>query len=165
MPVGLEARYQQILNEIVTTSQAIRSSALINANNQNFNVSERLRRPLETIRISADTILEAITKASLTNYTIDDRLIDWLISGEPRSCLGKLKEMDDMLKLPTVGQVRPALGPGRPLRAAEDKLNVAMVFFDKHANLFHFLLTPDIWWVLRQFFELERVLDSAIQES
>ena len=148
MPVGLEVRFQQILNEVVTTSQGIRSSALLYANNQNFSISEKLRRQLETIRISADTILEAITRASVTDYTMDDRLIDWLISGEPRSCLGKLKEMDDMLKTPgpNGSQVRPARALARPLRAAEDKLNTAMVFFDKHTNLFHFLLTPDIWW-------------------
>ena len=145
MPVGLEARFQQILNELVTISNGIRSSALLYANNQNFSISEKLRRQLETIRISADTILEAITKASVTDYTMDDRLIDWLISGEPRSCLGKLKEMDEMLKPPTVDQARPARAPARPLRAAEDKLNAAMVFFDKHIDLFHFLLTPDIW--------------------
>ena len=148
MPVGLEARCQQILHEVVAISNGIRSSALLYANNQNFSVSERLRRQLETIRISADTILEAITKASLTDCTIDDRINDWLLSGELRSCLGKLKEMNDMLK--PIGRVRPARAPALPFRAAEDKLNAAVVFFDKHANFFHFLLTPDIWWVSRR---------------
>ena len=145
MPVGLEARCQQILNEVVAISNRIRSSALVYANNQNFSISERLRRQLETIRISADTILEAITKASFMDYTIDDRINDWLLSGELRSCLDKLKEMHDMLK--PIAQVRPARAPALPLRAAEDKLNAAMVFLDKHTNLFHFLLTPDIWCV------------------
>ena len=162
MPVGLEARCQQFLNEVVAISQGIRGSALVYANNQNFNVSERLRQQLETVRISADTILEAITKASVTDYTIDDRINDWLLSGELRSCLDKLKEMDGMLR-PTVGRVLPARAPARPIRAAEDKLNAAMVFFDKHINLFHFLLSPDIWWVHQQ--SSENVLDSAIQES
>ena len=161
MPVGLEARCQQILNEVVSLSHGIRSSALVHANNQNFGVSERLRCRLETIRISTDTILEAITKASLTDYTIDDRINDWLLSGELRSCLGKLKEMDDMLK--PISQVRPARASARPFRAAEDKLTAAMVFFDKHTDLFHFLLTSDVWWVSQQ--SSEHVLDFAIQES
>ena len=150
MPVGLEARCQQILNEVVTISQGIRSSALVYANNQNITVFEKLRCQLETIRVSADTILGAITKASLSDYTIDDRINDWLLSGELRSCLGKLKEMDEMLKPPNSGQVRPGQAPTRPLRGPEDKLKTAMVFFDKHTNLLHFLLTPDIWWVPQQ---------------
>ena len=77
------------------------------------NVSERLHRQLETIRISADAILETFTKTSLTIYTLDDRIIDWLTSGELHSCLSKLKEMDDMLK--PIGQVRPLRNRAIPL--------------------------------------------------
>ena len=143
MPVDLEAHCKRILDEIVTVSHGIRRSALAHANNQNFDVSERLRRQLETIRISADTILEAITKASLTSCTLDDRIVDWLFSGELRSCLERLKEMDDMLK-PT-GQARPVRPPAQLLRQTEDILTGAMAFFDKHISLFHFLITPDIW--------------------
>lgn len=125
MPVGLEARLQQLLNEVVTISQGIRSSALAYAHHRNFHVFERLRRQLETIRISADTILEAITKASLTDYTIDVRLTDWLISGELRSCLDKLKEMEDMLG--PDGRVQPAWAPAPLLTSAEDKLTAAKI--------------------------------------
>ena len=143
MPVGLEVRCQKILNEIAITSQSIRGSALVYSTNQNLNVSEKLRQKLEKIRISADTILGAITTASLTDCVIDERLLEWLLGGEPRACLGKLKDMDDMLKL--VSQTRPVRVPAQALRPAEDKLTIAIVFFDKHADLFYFLLTPDIW--------------------
>ena len=148
MPVGAEARFQQILGEAVTISQRIRSSALVHVNSQNLHIFEKLRRQVETIRISSDTILEAITTASHSDYTIDDRMVDWLISGEPRACLGKLKEMDEMLQ--PIGQAQPLQGHARPLRRAEDKITAVMVFLDKHTDLFHFLLTPHIWCVYQQ---------------
>ena len=145
MPVGpLEAHCQGTLDEIVVVSQQIRRSALVFANNQasnqNSHIVEKLRRQLETIRTSSDTILEAIT---LQNYTIDDRIICWLFSGELSSCLDKLKEMNDMLK--SDGKVRSPLALAQPLTQTEDKLTAAMVFFDKHRSLFHFLLTPGVW--------------------
>ena len=142
----LIAHCQGTLGEIANISHQIRYSALGHASNQasNQNVGpiqiQEFRRQLETIRTSSDTILEAIT---LDTYTIDDRIIDWLFSGEPRSCLDKLKEMDDMLK--HHAQARPTLALARPLRPAEDRLTAAMAFFDKHKRLFHFLLTPDVW--------------------
>ena len=147
MPVDFEGRFKRILEDIETTSLSIRRSALAYANgSQNFEVSERLRHELETIRISADAILEAITKASVTDYTIDDGLMDWLYSGDLRSCLSKLKEMDTMLK-PVDSVVRPipGLAPARPLRPGEDKLAATMVFFDRNKSLFHFLITPNVW--------------------
>ena len=143
MPAGpLEARSERTLEEISTISQRIRRSALPYEKNQastgqSFNVAEKLRCQMEKIRISCDAMLEVIT---LENYTTDDRITDWLLSGEPRSCFGKLKEMDDMLK--PCGQVRAI---ARPLTSAEDKLAAAMTFFDKHINIFHFLLTPNVW--------------------
>ena len=149
MPLDLEGHCRRILKDIESTSQSIRHSALAYANSrQNFQVSERLRRELETIRISADAILEAIAKASVTDFTIDDRLIDWLFSGELRSCLSKLKEMDIMLN--PVSPARPVPDPARPLRPGEDKLTAAMVFFNRHKGLFHFLITPHVWQVSQQ---------------
>lgn len=143
MPLDLESHCKRFLDEIVTLSHGIRRSVLTYANNQNFEVSERLRHQLEKIRISADTILEIVTKASLTDYTVDDRLIHWLFSAELPTCLGKLKEMDNILK--PIGQSRLALLPTQPLRPTEDKINAAMDFFDKHKDLFRFLVTPDVW--------------------
>ena len=136
-------------------SAALAYSPSNQADNQNFGLIQvqELRRQLETIRIFSDTILEAIT---FNPYTIDDRIIDWLFSGEPCSCLDKLKEMDDMLKHD--GQVRPAMALARPLRLAEDRLTVAIAFFDKHKSIFHFLLTSDVWWVSQQ--SSECVIDS-----
>ena len=149
MPVDLEGHCKRILEEIESTSQSIRRSALAYANGpQNFEVSERLRRELETIRISADAILEAIAKASVTDHTIDDRLISWLFSGELPSCVGKLKEMDNMLK--PVNPVQPVPVPARPLRPGEDKLAAAMVFFSRNKGVFHFLITPGVWQVSPQ---------------
>lgn len=140
MPVGVEARFQQILDEVVTFSQQIRSSALVHANSQNLHLFEKLRRRLETIRVSADTILEAIVTASLSDYVIHDQIIDWLISGEPRACLGKLKEMDDKLN-PIVQEPLHT----RPPRRTEDKISAVTVLLDKHADLFDFLLNPHMW--------------------
>ena len=143
MPVGLEARCGRILDEVVTLSQRIRRSVLAHANNQNLSVSDRLRGQLEMVRVSADAILEACTRASLTSDTLDDRMIDWLLSGELPLCLSKLKEMDAMLK--PVRQTRLVMDAARPRRQAEDKLFETMVFFDKHKNIFHFLLIHDVW--------------------
>ena len=142
MPVNpLEVRCERALEEISTLSQRIRRSALPyernQASNQSFNIAEKLRRQMETIHTSCNAILEAIT---LENYATDDRITDWLLSGEPRSCLGKLKEMDDMLK--PDGQVRAL---ARPLTSVEDKLAAAVTFFGKHDHIFCFLLAPDVW--------------------
>lgn len=160
--MGLEVRFQQILNEIITISHRIRSSALVHANSQNLHVSEKLRRQLEIVRISADTVLEAVTTASLTGCAIDDRFVDWLISGELRLCLSKLKEVDDMLK--PLGQPRPA----QPLRLTEDRLTEdrlteAMALFDKHTDLFYFLLAPNIWCVSQ--YSSKHDADSPVKES
>ena len=156
MPVDLEGHCKQILEDIESTSQSIRRSALAYANGpHNFEVSERLRRELETIRISADAILEAIAKASVTNHTIDVRLIEWLFSGELHPCLGKLKEMDTILK--PVNPTRTVPGPARPLIPGEDKLAAATTFLDRNKSLFHFLNTPDVWQVSQQL--SERVFD------
>lgn len=143
MPVGLEARCWRALEEVVEVSERIRRSALAHTNNQNLSVSDGLRRQLETIRISADAILGAFTTASLTNETLDGRVVNWLFSGELPLCLGKLKEMDKLLK--RIGPVRPVPVLARPLRPAEDRLTAVMGFFDKHRNLFYFLLTCDVW--------------------
>ena len=134
MLVGLETRFKRLLQEVVSVSSGIRDTALLDhANGRNFDVAERLRHELEMIRKSADNILQAFTKASLTSYSLNDQIDNWLASGEPNSCLGKLKEMNDIL--------RPVLSP----TPVQDKLTAAMAFFDNYKSLFHFLLTPDIW--------------------
>ena len=129
MPADLEDYCKRILDDIVTTSQSIRRSALAHANDQNLQTAQRLRSQLETIRISADAILEAITEA-----TIADELKDWLFSGELRSCLGRLREMDMMLR--PVDSIRSVRAPGQPFGLGEDKLTAAMAFFDRHKGLF-----------------------------
>ena len=148
MPVGLEARFKRLLKEIISISSVIRDSALDHAHDQNFNVSEMLRHQLETIRVSADAILQAFAKASLTSFSLDDQIADWLASGEPNSCLGKLKEMNGVLR-----PIDYAEHPVPSLTPVEDQLAAAMAFFDKHKSLFHFLLTPHTWWVFKQFSE------------
>ena len=167
MSVGrLDALCQRTLAEVVNISDRIRCSAALaystrnQAGNQNFGPIQvqEFRRQLEKIRTFSDATLEAIT---FDSSVIDDRIIRWLFSGELCSCLDKLKEMDDMLKHD--GQVRPTSALARPLRPAEDRLNAAMAFFDKYKNIFHFLLTPDVWYVFQQ--SSEHILDSAIQGS
>lgn len=144
MPANpLAARCERTLEEIQIISQRIRRCALTyetnQAGNQSFNVAEQLRRRMETIRVSCDAILEVIT---LENHSVDDRITDWLLSGEPHSCLDKLKEMEDRLK--PDGRVRTL---ARHLTLAGDKPTAAMTLFDKHSSLFHFLLSPNILWV------------------
>ena len=145
MPVGpsLEAHCGRTLDEVVAISEKIRHSVLAYTNKQNLSMSDRLRRQLDMIRISADTILGTFTTASLTNDTLDDRIINWLFSRELPLCLGKLREIDNILK--PISPVRPVQAPTRPFRPAEDKLTAATAFFDKHRSFFYFLLIPDVW--------------------
>ena len=140
MPVDLATRFKRLLKEIISISSGIRDSALDYADDGNFDISERLRHQLETIRISADAILQAFAKASLTSYSLDDRMTDWLASGEPHSCLATLKELNDVLRPIDYAEDTAPL-----LTRAEDQLATAMAFFDNHKSLFHFLLTPDVW--------------------
>lgn len=137
MPVDLATPFKRLLSQIVAISQEVRTSALDYANDQNFDTSERLRYQLETIRTSADVILETLAKASLTRYTLDERITEWLTRGKPYSCLDTLKEVANIL---TPDQVQHS-----PSLTSEDKLTAAMVFLDKHHNIFDFLLTPDPW--------------------
>ena len=141
MPVDFATRFRRLLREIISISNGIRDSALdYYANSQSFSVYERLRCQLDTIRTSADAILQALAKASLTSDSLDNRITDWLTSGEPHLCLGKLKEMNDVL-----GPINSAEQPGLSHTLAKDKLVAAMAFFDNHKSQFHFLLTPDVW--------------------
>lgn len=139
----LEARCERILEDIRTISQRIRRSALAcewnQASIQGVSVVKMLCRQMETICISCDALLEAV---SLEDFTVDGQITDWLLSGGPRSCLDKLKGMEDMLKLD--GRVRV---PSRPLTSVEDQLAAVMASFEKHSTLFHFLLTPNVWSV------------------
>lgn len=166
MPVSpLDAHCQRTLREIVDVSHHIRSSALAYASNQARNQNfgpvqvQEFRRQLETIRTFSDTILEAIT---LDPSTIDDRIIRWLFSGELCSCLDKLKEMDDMLKQDA--QVRSTLVLVHSLRPSEDRLTAALAFFEKHKSLFHFLLTPDVWWVLSNLLNVTVCLTLLVRD-
>ncbi|KAG9316928.1 ankyrin repeat-containing domain protein [Chiua virens] len=138
----LEVHCQQALEDIITISQRIRSSALMCANNQEdsqcINNIERLHQQLGTIRGCAETILEVIT---LQNRIVDEQIITWLFSGGLPPCLDKLKEMDDIFKLD--GQLRPT--PALALRPAADNITRAITLFEKHKDMFYFLLTPDVW--------------------
>ncbi|KAG9315367.1 hypothetical protein JVU11DRAFT_4513 [Chiua virens] len=145
MPAGpLEVRCQQALEDIVTISQRIRSSALRYANNQDnnqyLNIIERLRQQLETIRRSAETILEAIT---LQNCIIDESIFSWLFSGGLPPCLDRLRELDDIFNLDSQG--RPAATPALALRPVADNITRAIALFEKHRDIFYFLLAPEVW--------------------
>ena len=148
MPLSLEARFKRLLKEIVTISHGTCYSALDHASGRNLVIYETLRRQLETIRISADAILQAFVKTSLASCSLDDQIADWLASGEPHLCLSKLKEMNDVLR-PVDYAEHPS-----PLTPPEDKLTAAMAFFDNHKSLFHFLLTPDVWCVCKHSSEM-----------
>ena len=52
-----------------------------------------------TIHVSADTILQAFTKASLTSYSLNNWIDDRLASQKSHLlCLEKLEEMNDILR-------------------------------------------------------------------
>ena len=159
MPGPLEDRCERTLEDIRTISQRIRRSASAweknQASNQSVNVFEMLYRQLDTIYTSCHAILEAI---SLESFTMDDQITDWLLSGGPRSCLDKLSDMDKILK--PDGRVRVLT---RPFPSAEDRVAAVMSSFDRHRDLFRFLLDPDFWLVFRA--PSERLIDCVIQES
>ena len=151
MLVGLEAHFKRLLQEVVGVSSGIRDTDLLDhANGRNFDIAEGLRHKLEMICKSADDILQAFTKASLTSYSFNNQIDDWLASEELNSCLGKLKEMNDIL--------RPVPSP-TPI---QDKLTAAMAFFDNYKSFFHFC-SPPIFGEFPNSFP-KRVLDSATQE-
>ena len=159
MPGPLEARCERDIEDIQTISRRLRRSALTyrrnQASTQNVNIFEMLYRQLDTICTSCDAILEAISRV---DFTMDDQITDWVLSGGPRSCLDKLRDMDDILT--PYGRVGPL---ARPFTSTEDKLVAVMSSFDKHRSLFRFLLNPDFWLVSRS--PSERLTDRAIQES
>ena len=159
MPGPLEARCERDIEGIQTISRRLRRSALTyrrnQASNQSVNVFETLYRQLDTICTSCDAMLEAI---SLVNFTMDDQITDWVLSGGPRACLDKLKDMDDILT--PYGRVGAL---ARPFTSTEDRLVAVMSSFDKHGTLFRFLLNPDFWLIFQS--PAERFIDGAIQES
>ncbi|KAG9309462.1 hypothetical protein JVU11DRAFT_10431 [Chiua virens] len=83
MLIGLlEVRCQRSLEEIVGTLRRIQSK----------------HSQFSTVPQQAGSNLMVITKASVADDTLDDRIMDWFIRGELNSCTEKLKEVDDMLE-------------------------------------------------------------------
>ena len=144
MPLNpLVTRFQDILGDIADIAHRIGRAVLPYAGLNQTSVGE-FRRQLETIRVCSNAMFGAIT---LNNSPVDDRIIDWLTSGEPRVCLQKLKEMDNMmLKCDAQARSVPVA-----VRTAEDRLTEVMTFFDRRKGLFRFFLTSDIWWVSQKF--------------
>ena len=128
------------MGDIADISHRLGRSALAYASMRQARVAA-FRRQVETISASSSAIFEAI---ALNDCAIDERIVDWLISGEPRTCLDKLKEMDNMLKRD--GPARPAtVALARPQRTTEERLSAMMTFFDRHRTTFRFLLDSDVW--------------------
>ena len=102
---------------------------------------------LEKIVVASGAILKTLNKALLPGSgTIDDRLLDWLNSEEPKTCLDILNRMEALLS------PKPDFGYGvnRPFLSSrslhtKDRSNEALRYFWKHEGYFHFLLSTEIW--------------------
>ncbi|KAG8215975.1 hypothetical protein J3R82DRAFT_7958 [Butyriboletus roseoflavus] len=85
---------------------------------------------LEKMVIASGTILETLNNALiLGSGIVDDRLLDWLNSEEPKMCLDNLNQLEALLS--------PKLDP--------DRSNEALRYFWRHEGYFHFLLSTEIW--------------------
>ena len=101
---------------------------------------------LEKIVVASGAILETLNGALfLDTGTVDDRLKDWLISEEPRRCLGTLNQMETLLS--------PKLDHGHGVYvksffqsvSTKDKSEEALRLFRDHKGYFHFLLSTEVW--------------------
>ena len=136
----LLVRFQDILGDITDISHRLGRSALPYACLSQARVAA-FRRQIETISTSSSAIFAAI---ALNDCAIDERIVGWLVSGEPCTCLDKLKEMDNMLKRDS--PARPAtVALARPQRTTEERLSATMAFFDRYRTTFRFLLDSDVW--------------------
>ncbi|KAG9314842.1 hypothetical protein JVU11DRAFT_3938 [Chiua virens] len=102
--------------------------------------------------VSARTRLDKIVTASgailakfLENDTsLDPGLEDWLSSKEPDTCLWTLNVMEKLIPVDSVegtwfGRV------GRAIHAEVKLVSEAIKLFDEGADIFYFLLTPEVW--------------------
>lgn len=102
---------------------------------------------LEKIVVASGAILETLNKALvLGSGTIDDRLLDWLNSEEPNTCLDILNRMRALLS----PKLYPSYGVKRLFQSScsvstKDQNNEALKHFWKHEGYFHFLLSTEIW--------------------
>ena len=104
---------------------------------------------LERIGVASGAILETLNKALfLESGAVDDRLLDWLNSEEPKTCLDILNRMETLLSQrldrdPGYG-VNRLFQPSRSV-STKDHNNEALRHFWKHDGYFHFLLSTEIW--------------------
>ncbi|KAF9224620.1 ankyrin [Gyrodon lividus] len=133
----------QILIEIAQASQQVLTAATDYAkhvrNAENSRI--RLQGQLQYIVAASKLALGAVNRsASFSNDPdIHRRLVEWLSSDYPKTCLAILKDMESLLKLsrrfvPMIHFVRK-----------EDKILEASTLFNTRKSNFHFLLTMDIW--------------------
>lgn len=106
----------------------------------------RLESDLQMIVNASRAILEVLDNPLVSgNYLFDDRLVDWLRSSEPKTCLDALRNMEKALSLEQRDvQIWSAFTPTRSTRE-EDEIHAAIVLFQAHKAHFHFMLTTEIW--------------------
>jgi len=140
---------KNVLHSIVLATQQVRNvttqySTVRGARKVRQHSLIRLESEFQTITNASQAILRVLEDPLLCHhYMLDDRLVDWLSSAEPETCMDALREMGKLL-----GVGREVQGfSGFTTRPAceEDSLHAAIVLFHAHNAHFHFLLTTDIW--------------------
>ena len=143
---------RSVLQSIVLVTQRIRNATTrystttgVRQVGQSQHSLVRLELEFQTIADASIAILRIFDDPLLRRqYMLDDRLMDWLSSPEPETCLHTLTQMEKLLNVNHEGQVFSGFTPTRS-RIQEDDINVAIGLFCAHKAHFHFLLTTDIW--------------------
>ena len=131
---------QKILIDIASASQRVVATLVEYAGRKTV---ESFR--LDKLVVSSGAVLETLNKTLLLEHGhVDDRLIDWLRSEEPRACLHTLNQMEGILKKEPEHGVMSFFQASHTAHA-RDKSNEAIRLFRAHQGHFHFLLTTDIW--------------------
>lgn len=147
------AKNISILRSIVQVTQVVQNATARRRYSNTRGIRQLRRHSLVRLESDFQTIVNA-TLAILkvlddpllrSHYMFDDRLKDWLLSTEPKTCLDALKEM---AKPFTIGRGARAFANVIPARSTceEDDVNAAIVLFQAHRGHFHFLLTTDVWY-------------------
>jgi hypothetical protein len=104
-----------------------------------------LQYDLRCVLATANIAIDALTRCSSLGKdpNIDDRLIQWFSSDEPKKCLDMLRGMEGLIT--GRNRTQGVLARIRFAGWVEDKIKDAITLFDKHRAYFHFLLSADIW--------------------
>ncbi|KIJ12302.1 hypothetical protein PAXINDRAFT_14917 [Paxillus involutus ATCC 200175] len=122
-----------------------------------------LQYDLRCVLATANIAIDALTRCSSLGKdpNIDDRLVQWFSSDEPKKCLDMLKEMEGLITGPN--RTQEVLAKIRFAIWGEDKIKDAIALFDKHRAYFHFLLSADTWNDIKDVKERQEVAEGLLK--